>query len=121
MAAKIDLGDLKGSDIPQVQADVLRVLEGALNSSDDPATAAANLADDLRQFFIVSKSEDATDTSLWNLWMVLLGVVMIVPIEHPWHAALIAAVERLRSTGGLVVELEVGDRVLTPPAVQKAH
>ena len=53
--------------------------------------------------------------------MVLLGVVMMVPIEHPWHAALIAAVERLRSTGGLVVALEVGDRVPTPPAVQKSN
>ncbi len=79
MAAKIDPGSLQGSDRPQVQADLLRVLEGALNSSGDPATAAANLVTDLRQFFILSESETAADTALWNLWMVLLGMVMTVP------------------------------------------
>ncbi len=109
MAAKIDLGGLKRSDTPQVQADLLRILEGALNSSDDPATAAANLVTGLRQFFLLSESEDAADTSLWNLWMVLLAVVMTVPIEHPWHAALIAAVKGLQSTNGPVAELEVSD------------
>jgi hypothetical protein len=41
--------------------------------------------------------------------MVLLDAVRIVPIEHAWHAALVAAVEGLRSTGTPVVELEVSE------------
>ncbi len=109
MATKVDLGDLREPDTPQVQEDFLRIFEEALSSSDDPATAAAKLADDLRQFLISSESENAADTSLWNLWMILLGVVMTVPVEHPWQAALVATVEGLRSTGGPVVKHEVGE------------
>ncbi|KAK4099128.1 hypothetical protein N658DRAFT_508970 [Parathielavia hyrcaniae] len=90
----------------QSQTDVLRILEGALNSNGDLATAAAKLADDLRQFFISSESEQTASALLWDLWAVLLNVVRIVPIEHPWHAALVAAVEGLRSTGRPVVGLE---------------
>jgi hypothetical protein len=109
MAAKIDLGVLKDPDMTQSQADVLRILDGALNSSGDPATAAAKLADNLRQFFISSQSEETASALLWDLWMVLLDAVRIVPIEHAWHAALVAAVEGLRSTGRPVVELEVSE------------
>ncbi|KAK3292223.1 uncharacterized protein B0H64DRAFT_224573 [Chaetomium fimeti] len=106
MAANIDLGVLEDPDIPQCQVDVLRILDAALNSSGDPATAAAKLADDLRQFFISSESQNTASTLLWNLWMVLLEAVMMVPVGHPWHAALVAAVKGLRSPGGPVVELE---------------
>ncbi|KAL2151406.1 hypothetical protein VTH82DRAFT_6504 [Thermothelomyces myriococcoides] len=106
MATKIDLGGIKDPDMPQSQEDILRIIDGALNSSGNSSTAAARLADDLRQFFIQKESARAASALLWDLWMVLLDAVRIVPIEHPWHAALVAAIEKLRSAGGQVVNLE---------------
>lgn len=103
----IDLQVLKEPSMPQGEADVLDTLAKALNSSDDSAVVAANLEDELRQLIASSKSTKAADTLLWNLWVMLLEVVRIVPIEHPWHAALGAGMNNLRSRGGLVVELEV--------------
>ncbi|KAL0931227.1 uncharacterized protein CTRU02_213962 [Colletotrichum truncatum] len=104
--ADVDFGVLNEPNLPQGQADVLRILEGTLNSSNDPATAATKLADDLRQFFISSGSEDAASGLLWDLWMMLLDAVRIVPIDHPWHETLIAAVKELRLNGGSVAGLE---------------
>ncbi|KAK4203374.1 hypothetical protein QBC40DRAFT_274680 [Triangularia verruculosa] len=106
MSAKIDLGVLKDPETIQCEADILNIIDEALNSSDDSATAAAKLADDLRKFFASANSEDSADTMLWNFWMLLLDVVRIVPIEHPWHNAIIAAINDLRKKGGHVVELE---------------
>ncbi|KAK0662120.1 hypothetical protein QBC41DRAFT_382266 [Cercophora samala] len=106
MAPKIDLSVLKTPGIPQGEADALDTIDKALNSSDDSVIIAANLADDLRRLVASSKSTSAADTLLWNLWVVLLDVVKVVPIEHPWHAALIAGVKNLLRRGGRVVELE---------------
>ncbi|KAK4653969.1 hypothetical protein QC762_510247 [Podospora pseudocomata] len=102
----IDLQVLKEPSMPQGEADVLDTLAKALNSSDDSAVVAVNLEDELRQLIASSKSTKAADTLLWNLWVMLFEVVRIVPIEHPWHAALAAGMNNLRSRGGLVVELE---------------
>jgi hypothetical protein len=104
-----DLGALHEPEETQGEADVIRILAGALDSSHDPATAAAKLAENLRQFFTASESEDNADGLLWDLWMVFLSAVWLVPVDHPWHAALVAVVETLHSTGGPVVEVEVNE------------
>ena len=109
MAANIDLGALHEPDETQGERDIIRILAAALKSSRDPTTAAAKLADDLRQFFMSSESEDDADGLLWDLWMVLLSAVWLVPVDHPWHVALVALVETLRSTGGPVTEFEVSE------------
>ena len=104
-----DLEALHEPNETQGEADLVRILAAALKSSHDPAMAAAKLADDLRQFFKSSESEDDADGLLWDLWMVLLSAVWLVPVDHPWHAALVAVVETLHSTGGPVVEFEVSE------------
>ncbi len=105
-----DLEALHEPDETEGEADLIRTLTSALKSSHDPTTAAAKLADDLRQFFFESsESEDDADGLLWELWMVLLSAVWLVPVDHPWHLALVAVVETLHSTGGPVVEFEVSE------------
>ncbi|KAL2255392.1 hypothetical protein VTK26DRAFT_3466 [Humicola hyalothermophila] len=93
-------------NMPQCEVEIVRILDGALNSSGDSVTAAAKLAGDLRQFFRLSESERDASELLWKLWMILLEAVRIVPTENPGHAALVGAVKRLRSQGGPVIGLE---------------
>ncbi|KAG7289938.1 hypothetical protein NEMBOFW57_006315 [Staphylotrichum longicolle] len=101
-----DLAVLHEPEETQGEADIIRTFTAALESSHDPATVAAKLADDLRQFFISSESRADADGLLWDLWMVFLSAVWLVPVDHPWHAALVAVIETLHSTGGPVVEFE---------------
>lgn len=102
-----DLDALHEPEETQGEADIIRILTAALKSSHDPAKVAAKLADDLRQFFISSESRADANGLLWDLWMVFLSAVWLVPVDHPWHAALVAVIETLHSTGGSVVEFEV--------------
>lgn len=106
MAAIIDFASLIDDESPQSEKDILAIFEDALNSSSDPTTATARIIDELREYFIPSESEYAADGNLWILWMNIIAVVMMVPIDHPWQRVFIDVVEGLRRRGGPVTEAE---------------
>ncbi|OJJ44495.1 hypothetical protein ASPZODRAFT_18685 [Penicilliopsis zonata CBS 506.65] len=97
--------DLDALDDPEAtQADILRILKQGLTSEADSATAAAKLAESLRGY-IFSQSNGSRGflaDLLWDLWMTLLHVVKIVPIDHPRHDVLITTIDKLRCEGGPV-------------------
>jgi hypothetical protein len=104
MTQNIDLDVSKRPDLTQSEADVLSILNEALASQADPASASADLARSLREYISSQGSESleiAADV-LWDLWAILLDVVRIVPVDHPWLEVLIAAVDDLRQQGGPV-------------------
>lgn len=107
----IDLGLSKRSDLTQSEADILRILNKALKSVVDPAAASATLARSLREHISLQGSQfsQIASAALWELWEILLEVVCIVPIDHPLHEVLIAAVDDLRREGGAVTGSDVGN------------
>ena len=107
MAEDIDLYALKQSDSTQSQANVLRILNGALTSQSDPAAASAELVRSLREHGSQSVSPEGIENFLWDLWLILLDVIRVVPIDHSWHEILIATVDDLRRQGGPVAESDV--------------
>ncbi|KAJ5609906.1 hypothetical protein N7528_009172 [Penicillium herquei] len=102
MTEDIDLDVLK-SDLTPYEADALRILKEALTSQPNPAAASAQLARTLREHCLRFESLALASTFLEHLWMVLLDVLAIVPIDHPWHSILITAVDDLRHEGGPIV------------------
>lgn len=100
MTENIDLDPSKRSDLNEGEADVLRIINEALTSQVDPATASANLASSLREHISQSESPLIASDRLWDSWVMILDVVRELPIDHPWHEILIGAVEDLRREGG---------------------
>lgn len=103
----IDLNVLK-SDLTAQEAEALRILNEGLTSQPDPA----KLARTLREHCSTFESFAAAGTFIEQFWMVLLDVLAIVPIDHPWHEALIATVDELRREGGPIVNHEVSSLYL---------
>lgn len=106
MAAAIDFAELIDDESPQSEKDIVAIFEHVLTSSSDPATATARIIDDVREYFWPSESERVANGNLWILWMNLLALVMMVPIDHPWHRVFIDVVDGLRRRGGAVTEAE---------------
>ncbi|OJJ05867.1 hypothetical protein ASPVEDRAFT_45326 [Aspergillus versicolor CBS 583.65] len=106
MAAAIDFAELIDDESPQSEKDIVEIFEHVLTSSSDPATATARIIDDVREYFWPSESERVANGNLWILWMNLLALVMMVPIDHPWHRVFIDVVDGLRRRGGAVTEAE---------------
>ncbi|KAJ5357207.1 hypothetical protein N7541_004365 [Penicillium brevicompactum] len=107
----IELHPSRRSDLTQSEADILRILNKALTSLVNPAAASATLARSLREHISLqgSQSSQITSATLLELWEILLEVVCIVPIDHPLHEVLIAAVDDLRREGGAVAGSDVGN------------
>lgn len=118
MAAKVDLTTVLDDESPQSEKDVVRIFEDALNSSSDPTTATTTIINSLREYFITSKSEYEADGMLWSLWMVMLAMIMIVPIDHPWQRVFVDVVEGLRRRGGPVTAAETVSKSHPSPRIQ---
>lgn len=106
MAAPVDFASLIDDESAQCEKDILAIFEHALNSSGDLTTTADRIIDGLRELFRTSDSEYEADRMLWILWMNLLALVMMAPIDHPWQRVFIDVVEGLRRRGGQVTEAE---------------
>lgn len=106
MAGPIDFAGLIDDESAQCEKDILAIFEHALNSSGDLTTTADRIIDGLRELFRTSDSEYEADRMLWILWMNLLALVMMAPIDHPWQRVFIDVVEGLRRRGGPVTEAE---------------
>lgn len=106
MAAPIDFASLIDDESAQCEKDILAIFEHALNSSGDLKTTADRIIRDLRELFRISDSEYEASGMLWILWMNLLALVMMAPIDHPWQRVFIDVVEGLRRRGGPVTEAE---------------
>lgn len=110
MAAVIDFVDFIDDESPQNEKDIVAIFEHVLTSRCDPATATARIIDDLREYIWPSESEWVADGHLGMLWMDIVGFVMMVPIDHPWHRVFIDVVQGLQRRGGAVTQAEnVGD------------
>ena len=108
----IDLDPSKRSDLNQSEAEILRILNNVSTSLVDPTVVASvNLARSLREHISsqASGSSQAASAALWELWAIVLEVVCIVPIDHPLHEVLIAAVDDLRREGGAVAGNDVSN------------
>lgn len=102
MTEIIDFAELIDDESPQSEKDIVAIFEHAWNSNSDPAMATARIIDDLREYFWPSESERVADGNLWMLWMDIVGFVMMVPIDHPWHRVFIDVVQGLQRRGGAV-------------------
>ena len=107
MSDKIDFDELKNPNLCEHEVNALRILSEAFASQPDPAAATAELVRALREHCSRNESFKTADTFLFYFWMTLFNAQKIVPIEHPWHEALITAVDDLRRTGGPLVDTQV--------------
>ncbi|KAJ5921212.1 hypothetical protein N7466_009538 [Penicillium verhagenii] len=103
MSENIDLGELRSSDFHRKEADALRILSEAFASQPDPAAASAELVRSIREYCSKYESSAIAETNLFYFWMMILNAQRIIPMDHPWHEALIAAVDDLRRQGGPLV------------------
>ncbi|KAK3986162.1 hypothetical protein QBC44DRAFT_224933, partial [Cladorrhinum sp. PSN332] len=101
----VNLGLMRTLMLSKTQSDILAMFEIALGSSSNPTIAGTKLATGIRDYFLLTKSDQAATTLLWNLWMILLNVVRTTPLDHPWQNAIITAVKQLRSTDTPIVNI----------------
>lgn len=107
MSQTIDFDELENPNLGGNELKALRILSESFTSQPDPAAATAELVRSLREHCSQNESFKSADNFLFYFWMMLLNAQRIVPIEHPWHEALITAVDDLRRAGGPLVDNQV--------------
>ena len=107
MSDTIDFDKLKNPNLGENEVKALHILSESFTSQHDPAAATAELVRSLREHCSQNESFQTADNFLFYFRMTLLNAQRIIPIEHPWHEALITAVDDLRRAGGPLVDNQV--------------
>ncbi|KAK4221891.1 hypothetical protein QBC38DRAFT_460991 [Podospora fimiseda] len=107
MTTRIDLSPLKPPSQPLTpsQSIFLSIFDNALTWSPNPQTASTQIAYDLRNLFIETRSISVTQGLLPDLWKILLDILSIIPIDHPWQHAVIISIRRLQAIPSEIVFL----------------
>ncbi|KAJ5719808.1 hypothetical protein N7493_007386 [Penicillium malachiteum] len=104
MSDKINFHKLRRPDSCEHELNAIHISSQAFTSQPDPAAATTELVRSLRKHCTKNQSFNTADNFLFYFWMTLLNAQRIIPIEHPWHEALIVAVDDLRRAGGPLVD-----------------
>jgi hypothetical protein len=98
---EINLRSLDALILSAPEREIFSILEQTLTAdASDQNSKIADLADRLDQLFPPTDSEENIETNLWNLWLVMLDIVRLVPADHPWQDVLVGALNNLRQRDG---------------------
>jgi hypothetical protein len=93
---EIDIRSINAADLSAPEKEIFSILRESLTSTSDQDTKITDTANRLDQLYPPTGSDEEIETVLWNLWLVMLEIVRLVPADHPWQDILVGALNNLR-------------------------
>ena len=73
---------------------IFHFLEDCLRNPADSHQNATKIVEEFRAY--LKAHSDDVSLAFWDLWMVLLDIVWVVPPDHPWQDTLVEMIQLLR-------------------------
>jgi hypothetical protein len=77
---------------------IFSILANSLRSTADMQRKAANIVEEIST--LLKDAHDGPSPALWDLWMVLVDIVYVIPTDHPWQDTLVETLQLMRYQEG---------------------
>jgi len=91
---EINLQSIETSCILESEKHVFSLLSSSLTLSQEEKME--ELANRIDQLCPSNDSRKDIETTLWNLWLMVIDVLRLIPPGHPWQEVLVGAIKKLR-------------------------
>lgn len=93
---EIDLQTIDPASFPAPQQAIFHIFQAALTSPTSIFDKIEDITDQLEELCPPTASDEELRTALWNIWLVLIDIVPLVPANHTWQDILVGALNSLR-------------------------